>query len=254
VSGAGPGSRPELRYSDGIAASRIIVALRAPSDALQSRLPDGWEVAPYAGDDPRGRSLRDANLVLSFHEVTATHDPVAGSDHRALRYVAFLVPARHTASGTTAHMHFHLVTNDPAGAPGKYLDAHLGRVARRHERSEDGGSREVRDRFAVEGDDGGLELSITHTPGGLTQWVTAARPDFPVRSAVDPAIERWYQEDVAFDVVRSRPLGLDRLGAFSLEVTSRALADVFDGSEEAVGVVMQPTYIRRVFVPVSAAT
>ena len=112
-------SVPELRYSDGIAASRMIVALRAPSGALQSRLPDGWEVAPYAGDDPRGRSLRDANLVLSFHEVTVTHDPVAGSDHRALRYVAFLVPARHTASGSTAHMHVHLVTNDPAGGAGE---------------------------------------------------------------------------------------------------------------------------------------
>jgi hypothetical protein len=40
----------DLRYSDGIAAARIMIALGANPTALQRRLPTGWELAPYSGD------------------------------------------------------------------------------------------------------------------------------------------------------------------------------------------------------------
>ena len=59
----------DLKYSDGIAAERTLIAVEANAAALQRRLPAGWEVAPYAGDDLRGTSLRGANMLLPFHEV-----------------------------------------------------------------------------------------------------------------------------------------------------------------------------------------
>src|SRR5262249_17054830 len=65
----------ELRYSDGIAAARTMIALEADASALQRRLPDGWELAPYAGDDLRGTSLRGANMLAPFHDVYAGQDP-----------------------------------------------------------------------------------------------------------------------------------------------------------------------------------
>jgi hypothetical protein len=55
-------SGSDLTYSDGIAAARTMIAFEGNAAALQRRLPGGWEVAPYTGDDLRGTSLRGANM------------------------------------------------------------------------------------------------------------------------------------------------------------------------------------------------
>ena len=59
----------ELRYSDGIAAARTMIGLARNAAALQRRLSAGWELAPYAGDDLRGTSLRGANMLVPFPRV-----------------------------------------------------------------------------------------------------------------------------------------------------------------------------------------
>jgi hypothetical protein len=65
----GATSGSELHYSDGIAAARTMIAPEGNAAALQRRLPSPWELAPYAGDDLRGTSLRGANMLVLFHEV-----------------------------------------------------------------------------------------------------------------------------------------------------------------------------------------
>lgn len=83
-----------LKYSDGIAAARTMIALEANAAALQRLLPMGWELAPYAGDDPRGKSLRGANVLVPFHEVYArTRDSRVVGLPRA-SYIAFVSQAR----------------------------------------------------------------------------------------------------------------------------------------------------------------
>jgi hypothetical protein len=47
----------------------------ANADARHHRLPADWELAPYAGDDLRGTSLRGANMLLPFPEVYAMRAP-----------------------------------------------------------------------------------------------------------------------------------------------------------------------------------
>jgi hypothetical protein len=91
----------DLRYSDGIAAARTMIALKGNGSALQRRLPSAWELAPYAGDDLRGTSLRGANMLVAFHEVYAvrTHDgQLAGLP--PVSYIAFVSQAREQATGT----------------------------------------------------------------------------------------------------------------------------------------------------------
>jgi hypothetical protein len=106
----------DLRYSDGIAAARTLVALEGNAGALQHRLPSGWELAPYAGDDLRGTSLRGANMLLPLHEVYAVR---AQDGHPTglpqLSYVAFISQARNQATGALGHFHWFLYTEDPAG-------------------------------------------------------------------------------------------------------------------------------------------
>ena len=120
-----------LKYSDAIAAARILIALKANAAALQRRLPEGWALAPYAGDDLRGKSLTDANLLLPFHEVFAVRSHTGTPDGMPqLSYLPFISQARNRSTGALGHIHWLLYTEDPAGIPGKYRDAKLARITR----------------------------------------------------------------------------------------------------------------------------
>ena len=241
----------DLRYSDGIAAARTMLALEADASALQRRLPSVWELAPYAGDDLRGTSLRGANTLVAFHEVYAvkSHDgDPAGLQQ--LSYVAFVSQAREQATGELAHLHWFTYTEDPAGVPGKYGDGALARVTRSQTFSKEQlGETHVRETFSDVGEKGEVRLTLGYEQGGdLVTWVTPAKPNLPIRAASNPQIVRWYQEDQVMNVVRSDPLGVDRVSEVSLDVKGE-LGDVFDGNERVVAVVIQRPYVRQVYVP-----
>jgi hypothetical protein len=50
------------------------------------------------------------------------------------------------------------------------------------------------------------------------------------------------------DMVRSDPLGLDRVSELSLQVRGE-LADVFDGTQRVVAMFIQRPYMRQVYEP-----
>jgi hypothetical protein len=240
-----------LRYSDGIAAARTMIALEANASALQRRLPRGWGLAPYAGDDLRGTSLRGANLLVLFHEVYAVRsDGVRPAGLAQLSYVPCVSQAREQSTGELAHMHWFTYTEDPAGVPGKYGDAVLARIARSQTFSkEQPGETHVRETFSAVADQGEIHFVLAYDQGGdLVTWATAEEPNLPLRAATDPQIVRWYQEDQVMNVVRSDPMGVDRVAEISIDVKGE-LADVFDGNERVVAVVIQRPYIRQVYVP-----
>ena len=241
----------DLHYSDGIAATRTTLALEANAAALQRRLPDGWELAPYEGDDLRGTALRGANLLVPFHEVYAvrTHHGQPAAGLAQLSYVAFVSQARHQATGELGHLHWFTYTEDPAGVPGKYRDATLADITRSQSFTKtQRGQTQVRESFSAEADSGQVRLSLAYRQGGMVVWVTAEQPNLPLYAARDPKVVRWYQEDQVLDVVRSDPLGLDRVAELSLDVTGE-LADVFDGTQRAVAVFIQRPYMRHVYEP-----
>jgi hypothetical protein len=95
-----PSAESALTYSDGIAAARTLIALEGSAAALQRRLPSGWELAPYAGDDLRGTSLRGANLLVPFHEVYAVRTPEGKpTGLPQVSYIAFISQASSPISG-----------------------------------------------------------------------------------------------------------------------------------------------------------
>jgi hypothetical protein len=238
-------------FSDGIAAARTMIALEGNAAALQRRLPSGWALAPYAGDDLRGTSLRGANMLVPFHEVYAvrTHEGrPAGLPQ--LSYIAFVSQAREQATGELAHLHWFTYTEDPAGVPGKYGDGTLARITRSQTFSKARrGETQVRETFSAEAESGEVHLSLAYEQGGdLVIWASADKPNLPLRAAHDPRIVRWYQEDQVMNVVRSNPLNVDRVSELSLDVKGE-LEDVFDGNERVVAVVIQRPYMRQVYVP-----
>jgi hypothetical protein len=241
----------ELRYSDGIAAARTMLALEANLTALQRRLPAGWELAPYAGDDLRGTSLRGANVLVPFHEVYAvrSHDGQSLGTQQ-LSYIAFVSQARELATGEIAHLHWCTYTEDPAGVPGRYRDGVLARITRSQRFSkEKRGETRVQESFDAFGKSGEVHLSLDYGQGGdLVIWATASEPNLSLRAAADPRIVRWYQEDQVMNVVRSDPLSVNRVSQVIFEARGE-LGDVFDGNQRVVAVVIQRPYVRQVFVP-----
>jgi len=91
----------------------------------------GWELAPYAGDDLRGRCLRDANTLVPIHEVFAVRSHGAPStDVQQVSYVVFVSQARLHSTGAPGHFHWLSYPEDSAGVFGKYRDAKLARTSR----------------------------------------------------------------------------------------------------------------------------
>ena len=240
----------DLHYSDGIAAARTTLALRANPGALQRQLPSGWELAPYEGDDLRGTYLRGANLLVPFHEVYAVrtrHGQPAGLPQAS--YIAFVSQARNQATGALGHLHWFTYTEDPAAVPGKYGDGMLATITRSQIFTKQRrGETQVRVSFSAVAEGGAVHLSLAYQQGGRVIWVTADKPNLALYAANDPRVERWYQEDQVLDVVRSDPQGVDSVSELSLDVTGE-LADVFDGTESVVALFIQCPYMRQVYVP-----
>jgi hypothetical protein len=244
------GAESSLKYSDGIAAARTMIALEGNAAAVQRRLPDGWKLAPYAGDDLRGQALRGANTLVPFHEVYAigTRDgEVSGLPQ--VSYVVFVSQARNEATGALAHVHWFTYTEDPASVPGKYRDGKLAHITRSQTfTKQKRGETEVRETFSAVADGGEVALSLSYWQGGMLIWATSDRPNLPLQAAEDPRIVRWYQEDQVMDVVLSHPLNINRVSEIRLDVKGE-LADVFDANARVVAVVIQRPYMRRVYVP-----
>jgi hypothetical protein len=244
------GEVSSLKYSDGIAAVRTMLAFEGNATALQRRLPSGWELMPYAGEDLRGTSLNGANMLVPFHEVYAvrSHDgKVVGQQQTS--YVAFISQARNNATGEVAHIHWFSYTEDPTAVPGKYKDAELANVTRSQTfTKERQGETHVRETFDAVAEGGEIHLSLAYEQGGMVMWVTADEPNLPLYAAKDPSVVRVYQEDQVINVVRSVPMNVDRVSEISLNFRGE-LEDVFDGTERVVAVVIQQPYMREVYVP-----
>jgi hypothetical protein len=151
-----------------------MIVLEANPSALQRRLPTGWELAAYSGDDLRGTSLRGANLVVPFHEVYAvrSHDAeVTGLPQ--LSYVPFVSQAREQATGELSHMHWLTYTEDPAGVSGRYEDGALAQITRSQTFSkEQRDETHVRETFSAVAERGEVHLSLAYEQGGdLVIWV-----------------------------------------------------------------------------------
>src|SRR5262245_37380288 len=149
----------DLRYSDGIAAARTLSAVEANGDALQRRIPAGWELAPYAGDDLRGTSLRSANMLPPFHEVYALRNQtLPPACLQQVMYVSFISQARNQATGALGHFQWFLYAEDPAGVPGKYRDGKLAHITRSQAfTKKQRGETQVRESFSAVADDGEIK-------------------------------------------------------------------------------------------------
>jgi hypothetical protein len=73
--------------------------------------------------------------------------------------------------------------------------------------------------------------------------------EFKTRSNVEPDFFHIYRDDYAVDTVKSIPAGIDRVQNYKLRVTMSELRKMFNGTEQLVGISVNPCRVRQLFLP-----
>ena len=92
---------------------------------------------------------------------------------------------------------------------------------------------------------GEIAFDLAYTTG-THGW--SSDTSFP-HSAADPGFSRIYRYDQLVDLAMSKPIGKPLAGDVSFSSSVAALAGLFDGSEELLGIVSVPVYVREIALP-----
>lgn len=236
--------------------NRLTLGFVAGTAALQRRLPQPWQIAPFPlsylsaiGIDVQ-KLPAQANAVLVFNDILLNLDaqgqPLADA---TTRYVGFNIPAANPHTGEQGIIHTRIFTGHPRGIPGRYRDALLARVQHEYHLIGEGTNATISEHYQIEPQTGGiLDVRLTYGRGRLIR-ISGEHPNFPVWAAEDPRILRVYQEDSVLEVIRTDILGINHVQTLSFQMTIPELVDVFDGSERLVTIMANPHYSRKVFSP-----
>ena len=156
-----------------------------------------------------------------------------------------MVPAQHPETGESALFVARIYT--PEGGPGPYENSTSATVRREarvvRANAEAGAGSEW---WHVKNAAGGTLDFRMNYEGAMPQRVQGeARPHSPN----DPDFYRIYRYDELMDVVESVPTGVDRVDGYEMRNTIPELGELFDGSEQLVGIAMIPWYSRNVYLP-----
>ncbi len=228
--------------------SRVRIALHAGRPALQRRLPDPWDIHPDSSEVDRG-----SNLAVLFYEIflnQAAQGSQLTTADAVGRYFVLGIPSRHRGTEETAFMVFRILTAHPTGenpfgwkgvAAGK-TTAHAN-IVRSQTLEASNLEAMVSDRIEARTNEGVVALEFRYRRGVPARVASERR----VRFTAEPEQVRIYRADELVDIVKSAPAKIDRLERFDLRVTLPELADIFDGSEQVVTVMVQPWYLRQVY-------
>ena len=218
---------------------RIYLAFSVDQKAAQAWLPSPWNLSPI----PEG-PLKGANLLVIFTDKFIHQDGEGKLDKGGAYCSVGLVSwGKNQQTGEFAPF----VTRGywPNDDPGSYKKAVKAMVSREAtiKASASGTGSEV---WKVQDSAGGImEFRMDYQRG-----VPSRRTyEFKVRSSVDPNILYSYKDDTAVDLVKSIPAGIDRVKNYKFRVTMSELRKMFDGSEQLVGILINPSRVRLKYSP-----
>jgi len=225
------------------AETRLVVALRAGQEELQKLVPTPFQVTPVPGGP-----LKEANFFLVFIDAFLFHDAQGKPDMGGiLRLAVFAIPAKHSQTGEMVTVVIGGFSANPDYVPGAYKNFVPATI--RREQTHKGANMEVGvvgDLWEVRGTRGGIiELQLQYQQA----LPSRAKVEQKIYSAVEPSFFRIYRLDMATDIVKSIPGGIDRAPKYQFRMAVPELSKLFDGTEQLVGVQVIPLYLRQVFLP-----
>ena len=224
---------------------RIVIGFQVNTEAVQVRLPSPWQLNSLAGGP-----LKGANFLIVLVDNLRTEDPqgkatVAGT----LRFAVFVAPATNPQTGQTVSVVLGGFASNTAYVPGFYQVYSAATIRIQHAtKSLEGGADEQTDVWEVLDGTGKLELAfrLISSPDPVTRSRTKSETN--VISAKDPALWRMYKYDAGTDIVKSTAQGIDHIQSLDLRIKAAEFADLFNGSEQLVGINLVPWYIRQVYI------
>jgi hypothetical protein len=104
---------------------------------------------------------------------------------------------------------------------------------------------------------GGEVWKVQDSAGGIIEFQMdyqrgvpkRVKREFKAHSSVEPDIFFNFQDDYASDLVKSIPAGIDRAKNYKFRVTMPELLKMFDGSEQLIGILVNPCRVRQRFRP-----
>jgi len=217
--------------------------LRVGQAELQKLLPAPWQANPVPGGP-----FKEANFLIVFIDSFLVQDAQGKPDKGGIaRKAVFAVPVKHTQTGEMALVVTGGFTADSQDVPGPYKN--FSHAAIRREQT-----------LKVVNIEAGVNedfWEVRDTRGGIIELRVQYQAALPSRakaeqklySAVEPSFYRIYRIDQATDIVKSVPVGIDRMRNCQFRMAVPELSKLFDGTEQLVGVSVIPLYVRQIFLP-----
>jgi hypothetical protein len=220
---------------------RIYVAFSVDQKAAQAWLPAPWKAVSL----PKG-PFKGANFYVMFDDKFIVEDGEGklkmGGTYCQAVLIAF---GKNEQTGEFAAFVTRIYW--PHDDPHLYKNAVKATVSReatiKGSNAESGAGREV---WKVQDSAGGImefRMDYQRAVPKRQKW------ESKVRSSVDPDFYRIYKDDFAVDLVKSDSAGVDRVKNYKFSTTISELAKTFDGSEQLIGISVNPCRVRQAFLP-----
>jgi hypothetical protein len=224
--------------------SRLILAFQAQESELQHWLPETWQVNPATAGPSKG-----ANLSVVFVQKLRSETPEGKPSPfgGTARYVALVVPAKHTQTGEDSLFITRVYMTDNDRIPGPFKNAVKA---------------DVRRELALRGENlspgtGSEEWEMKEAGGGtiavrlayLQSVLDRAKWERKLRSSIDPNLCYIYRVEQGSELVKSVPGGVDRLQSYEFRSTVPELAKLLDDSAKLVSITALPWYVLQVSLP-----
>ena len=223
--------------------TRLTVGLRVGQAELQKLVPPPWQVMALPGGPMKG-----ANLIVVFIDEFLVQDAQGKPDAGGIaRVVPLAASVKNTQTGEMASMVVGGFMADISSVPGPYKNF-VGATIRR-EQTHKGANLEAgvgEDFWEVRDTRGGtIELRVQYQ----CALPIRAKAEQKIYSAAEPTFFRIYRNETATDPLKSIPAGINRVQNYQLRVAVPELKNLFDGSEQFVGIVANPLFVRQIFLP-----
>ena len=224
--------------------NRIVVGLRVEKAQLQSWLPAPWQVNPVEKGP-----LKDTNLFVLFVDRLLNQD-AQGESYAGgtFRIVALVAPAKHLQRGESALFVLRIYApHEDISLYNPYKNTVQATIRREQTiKSTDLEPGTVSEFWeALDRAGGVMQLRLEYQRAIPRR----AKQEMKPHSSVEPTFFRIYRIDQGSDLIKSVPIGLDRVQSYKFQVTISELSKLFDGTEQVVGIVSVPWYVREVFLP-----
>ena len=218
---------------------RIYVAFSVDQQAAQAWLPAPWKAVSV----PKG-PFKGANLYVFFTDSFLGQDgegkPYLGGTYVYAALAAF-GKNQQTGEFATFLTRIYWPHDDP-GCTKNAVKATVRREATIKASSSAAGS----ELWKVQDSAGGImEFRMDYQRAVPKR----TKREFKVRSSVEPDSFFIHRHDYAGDVVKSIPAGIDRVQNYQFHVTMSELRKMFDGSEQLVGILVNPWRVMQRFRP-----